>query len=127
LGDHRRAFAALRNSYEIAEEHGYTRLQMSNMRILGFIDAVRFGSLEGRTRLIQAIQYAVDNAYVWDEISGKYLLAIVEQTRGEHEAARAALRDVLGLASAHGHRLYVQDSERALRELDAGHKIALSA
>jgi len=127
LGDHRRAFAALRNSYELATEHAYTRLQMANMRVLGFIDAVRFSSAEGRTRLLQAIQFAVDNGYMPDVISGKYLLAIVEQKRGDLDAARAALREVQSSAATHGDRKYAQDSERALRELDAGTPIVFSA
>jgi tetratricopeptide (TPR) repeat protein len=127
MGDHRRAFAALRRRYEIAAEHGYTRLQMSNMRILGFIDATRFNSAEGRARLLQAIDYAVEHDYVWDVIPGKYLLAIVEQGRGDVDAARAALREVLNLAVQHGHRKYTIDSEIALRELDAGTPIALPA
>ncbi|MET0385728.1 MAG: protein kinase [Polyangiales bacterium] len=127
LGDYRRAFAALRNSYEIASEHGYTRLQMSTMCILGFIDATRFDSVEGRGRLLQAIDYAVANEYVWDVISGKYLLAIVEQGRGESESARAALREVLSLAAQHGHRKYTIDSETALRELDDNTPIKLPA
>jgi eukaryotic-like serine/threonine-protein kinase len=127
LGDHRRAFAALRNSYEISAEHGYTRLQMSNMRILGFIDATRFNSAEGRMRLLQAIKYAVEHEYVWDVIPGKYLLAIVEQARGDTENARGALREALSLAAQHGHRKYIKDSELALKELDAGASIALPA
>ncbi|HET8933815.1 MAG TPA: hypothetical protein VFN67_10260, partial [Polyangiales bacterium] len=125
MADHRRAFAALRRSYEIAAEHGYTRLQMSNMRILGFIDATRFSSAEGRSRLLQAIEYAVEHEYVWDVIPGKYLLAIVEQARGDVAGARAALREVLTLAAQHGHRKYIQDSESALRELEAGVSITL--
>jgi len=97
------------------------------MRILGFIDATRFNSAEGRARLLQAIDYAVEHDYVWDIIPGRYLLAIVEQGRGDAEGARAALREVLNLAVQHGHRKYTIDSEIALRELDAGTPIALPA
>jgi serine/threonine protein kinase/tetratricopeptide (TPR) repeat protein len=119
MGDYRRAFAALRSSYEIASEHGYTRLQMSNMRVLGFIDATRFGSAEGRSRLLQAIDYAVDQAFVWDIIQGKHLLAIIDQARGDVEGARKLLREVLNLAVQHGHRKYTEDTEQALRQLEA--------
>jgi tetratricopeptide (TPR) repeat protein len=125
LGDYRRAFAALRSSYELASEHGYTRLQMSNMRILGFIDATRFNSAEGRSRLIQAIDYATEHEYVWDIIQGKYLLAVVDQAQGEGDGARAALREVLSLAIQHGHRKYTEDAEHALRELEAGVPVTL--
>jgi tetratricopeptide (TPR) repeat protein len=125
LGDHRRAFAALRNSYEVASESGFTRLQMSNMRALGFIDATRFGSAEGRARVLQAIEYAEKHDFVWDVIQGKYFLAIIDQQRGEPEEARARLREVLNLAAQHGHRNYTEDAESALRQLDNGAAIAL--
>jgi eukaryotic-like serine/threonine-protein kinase len=126
LGDYRRAFAALRSSYELASEHGYTRLQMANMRILGFIDATRFGSTEGRARLSQAIDYAVEHAYVWDIIQGRYLLAIVDQSRNDVDAARSTLREVLNLAAQHGHRKYTEDAEQALRQIEAGTPITLT-
>ncbi|MFI5305742.1 MAG: protein kinase [Polyangiales bacterium] len=119
LGDHRRAFAALRNSYEVAVENGYARLQMSNLRALGFIDATRFGSSEGRARVLQAIEYAEKHDFVWDVIQGKFFLAIVEQKRGDLESARARLREVLNLAAQHGHRNYIEDAESALRQIDA--------
>lgn len=125
VGDYRRAFAALRSSYETASEHGFSRLQISNMRVLGFIDATRFSSAEGRSRLLQAIDYATTHAYVWDVIQGKYLLAIVDQARGDLDTARSTLRDVLNLAAQHGHRKYTEDSEQALRQLEAGVAITL--
>jgi serine/threonine protein kinase/tetratricopeptide (TPR) repeat protein len=125
LGDHRRAFAALRSSYEVAIENGYARLQMSNIRALGFIDATRFGSSEGRARVLQAIDYAEKHDFVWDVIQGKYFLAIIEQKRGDIEAARSRLREVLNLAAQHGHRNYIEDAESALRRIDAGQGIDL--
>ena len=126
LGDHRRAFAALRNSYETAVENGYMRLQMSNIRALGFIDATRFGSAEGRARVLSAIEYAEKHDFVWDVIQGKYFLAVIEQRRADIEAARGRLREVLNLAAQHGHRNYIEDAENALRQLDAGEAIDLS-
>ncbi|HET6334373.1 MAG TPA: AAA family ATPase, partial [Polyangiales bacterium] len=125
LGDYRRAFAALRSSYETATEHGFTRLQMSNMRNLGFIDATRFNSIEGRARLLQAIDYAVEHDYVWDIIQGRYLQAIVDQSTGDPEGARVALRECLNLAVQHGHRKYTEDSEQALRQLEENVPVAL--
>jgi tetratricopeptide (TPR) repeat protein len=125
LGDHRRAFAALRNSYETAVENGYMRLQMSNIRALGFIDATRFGSAEGRARVVQAIEYAENHDFVWDVIQGKFFLAVIEQKRGDTEAARGRLREVLNLAAQHGHRNYIEDAENALRQLDGGESIDL--
>jgi serine/threonine protein kinase/tetratricopeptide (TPR) repeat protein len=125
LGDHRRAFAALRTSYEVAVENGYARLQMSNIRALGFIDATRFGSAEGRARVIQAIDYAQRHEFVWDLIQGKFFLAVIEHKRGDDEVARARLREVLALAAEHGHRNYIEDAENALSQIDAGQPIDL--
>ncbi len=125
LGDHRRAFAALRSSYEVAVENGYVRLQMSNIRALGFIDATRFGSSEGRARVLQAIEYAEKHDFVWDVIQGKFFLAVIEQKRDDAEDARARLREVLNLAAQHGHRNYIEDAEGALRQIDAGETIDL--
>jgi tetratricopeptide (TPR) repeat protein len=125
LGDHRRAFAALRQSYEVAVENGYTRLQMSSLSALGFIDATRFSSTEGRARVLQAVEYAEKNDFVWDVIQGKFYLAIIEQQRGSLEIARARLREVLDLAAEHGHRNYIGDAEDALLRLERREAIAL--
>jgi eukaryotic-like serine/threonine-protein kinase len=125
LGDHRRAFAALRSSYEAAVENGYARLQMSNLQALGFIDATRFGSSEGRARVLQAIEYAERHDFVWDLIQGKYLLAVIENKRGDNDAARARLREVLNLAAQHGHRNSIDDAENGLRLLDEGATLEL--
>jgi serine/threonine protein kinase/tetratricopeptide (TPR) repeat protein len=125
LGDHRRAFAALRSSYEVAVENGYARLQMSNIRALGFIDATRFNSAEGRARVQQAIEYAEKHDFVWDVIQGKFFLAVIEQKRGEAGAARSCLREVLDMAAQHGHRNYIEDAETALRQLEINNPIDL--
>jgi serine/threonine protein kinase/tetratricopeptide (TPR) repeat protein len=125
LGDHRRAFAALRSSYETAVENGYARLQMSNIRALGFIDATRFNSTEGRARVQQAIDYAEKHEFVWDVIQGKFFLAVIEQKRGEAGAARLCLREVLDMAAQHGHRNYIEDAETALRRLEVNEPIEL--
>jgi tetratricopeptide (TPR) repeat protein len=125
LGDHRRAFAALRSSYESAVENGYARLQMSNLRDLGFIDATRFGSSEGRARVLSAIDYAEKHDFVWDLIQGKFLLAVIDNKRGDNESARAALREVLDLSVEHGHRNSIEDAETGLRVLEAGEALDL--
>lgn len=125
LGDHRRAFAALRQSYEVAVENGFVRLQMSSLSALGFIDATRFSSSEGRARVLQAVEYAEKNEFVWDVIQGKFYLAIIEQQRGSLEVARARLREVLDLAAQHGHRNYIEDAEDALLRLERREAIAL--
>jgi len=125
LADHRRAFAALRSSYEVAADRGYTRLQMSNMRVLGYIDATRFQSDEGRARVQAAGQYAADHDFVWDLMQAKFMLAIIDQARGSTDDARSMLREVQTLAAQHGHRNYIEDAEAALTALDAGEQLQL--
>ncbi|MBX3270026.1 MAG: protein kinase [Sandaracinaceae bacterium] len=125
LGDYKRAFGSLRYSYEVARDHGFEKLQWANMRVLGFIDATRFGSKEGRAHVAQANDYAERHGYVWDLIQGRYYLAIIDQGRGEIETARSALREILRLAADHGHTDYVKATEKALEALEAGSTIQL--
>ena len=125
LGDYKRAFASLRYSYEMARDHGFEKLQWSNMRVLGFIDATRFGSREGRGHVAQANEYAMMRGYVWDLIQGRYYLAIIDQGRGDVDAARIALREILRLAADHGHTDYVRAAEKALDALESGSTIQL--
>ncbi len=124
-GDDKKAFSSLRMGYEVATEHGFARLAMLNVCLLGFLDAMRFGSEQGKARMVQAVQYAEARGYTWDLIGEKYLLAIVEQKLGRPEAALAALRDVIGLAERHGHVRIRDDAEQGLRAVAAGRPIAL--
>lgn len=125
LGDYKKAFASLRYSYEMARDHGWEPLQWANMRVLGFIDATRFGSEEGREHVRQSNAFAEKHGLVWDLIQGRYYLAIIDQQRGDEDAARAGLREILRLAAEHGHSDYVRAVERALRALDSGSTIQL--
>jgi eukaryotic-like serine/threonine-protein kinase len=121
----KRAFAALRLSNEVSSEHGFTRLQWRNVCLLGFLDAMRFDSEQGRARMQQAIEHAHDRNYVLDLIDEKYLLAMVEQKRGETDRARALLREVVQLAEPHGHARPHADAARALTAIADGAPIAL--
>lgn len=125
LGDYKKAFASLRYSYEMARDHGWETLQWANMRVLGFIDATRFGSREGREHVVQSNDFAESRGLVWDLIQGRYYLAIIDQQRGDDDGARAALREILRLAADHGHSDYVRAAEKALRALDSGSTIQL--
>lgn len=125
MGDYKRAFASLRYSFEVARDSGFKKLEWGNMRVLGFIDATRFGSKEGRAHVAEANAYAEEHGFVWDLIQGRYYLAIIDQGRGDEESARRALREALRLAADHGHSDYVAFSEKALRALDQGSTIQL--
>jgi serine/threonine protein kinase/tetratricopeptide (TPR) repeat protein len=125
MGEYKRAFASLRYSYELTRDHGYETLMMGNMRSLGFIDAMRFGSEEGRQHIVDANDFADARGLVWDLIQGRYYLAMVDQAQAAYEDARAALREVLRLAAEHGHANYVAAAERALQALDNGQLIPM--
>jgi tetratricopeptide (TPR) repeat protein len=125
LGDYKRAFAFLRYSYELAREHGFTKVEMLNVRVLGFIDAIRFRSEEGRERIRRAVEYAEEHGYVWDTIQAKYMLAVADYAHGRVESAREGFRDVLRTAAGVGNRRFEEDAEAALRALDAGLPVPL--
>ncbi len=126
VGDAKRAFASLHFSFEVARAAGFVKLQMNNLLVLGFIDAQRFGSEDGRQRVLEAIDYAQANAYVWDQLQGKYMLAIIDQQGQRPEDARRWLSEVLRTAAENGHVRYVQDAQQALAALDRGEPIPLA-
>jgi eukaryotic-like serine/threonine-protein kinase len=123
--EEKRAFAALRLSYDAATEHGFARLQWRNVCLLGFLDALRFDSDQGYARMGQAVAYAEERGYVFDLIIEKYLLAMVAQKRQQVDRARELLHAVIELAEPHGHVTRCEDAEIALRALEAGTPIAL--
>ncbi len=125
MGDYKRAFANLRYSYELAREHGFARIEAMDLRVLGFIDAVRFNSLEGRRRIAEAAEYAASNGYVWDQVQSLYLLGIADAALGDPTAARKALREAMRLASEHGDTRYRDDAEAALRAIEAGEPVSM--
>ncbi|MEM9074364.1 MAG: protein kinase [Myxococcota bacterium] len=119
-GDYKRAFAMLRYSYDVAKDHGFVKLQYGNLRVLGFIDAVKLGSPEGRSKILEAYIYAQRQGYVWDVVQARYMLAIVDITQGETVDGRRGLREVLQLAAENGMSHYERAAEEALAALDAG-------
>ena len=120
LGDFKRAFAMLRYSHDVAREHGYVKMQYNNMRVLGFIDATKLGSAQGRDRIVDALKYAEENGFVWDIIQGRYMLAFVDHAQGQVEEARRAFEGVCQLASEYGQRHYEKAAEEALLAIEAG-------
>ncbi|MBX3250257.1 MAG: protein kinase [Myxococcales bacterium] len=120
LGDYKRAFAMLRYSYDVARDHGYVKLQYSNLRVLGFIDATKLGSAEGRDRVAEAARFAEENGYLWDLVQARYMLAVVDHAQGRAEEASQALRDVLQLAADSGMQHYARAAEEALAAIEAG-------
>jgi hypothetical protein len=83
---------------------------------LAFLDGVA-GDAGAEVTLRQGIAYAEANAFVWDSINGRLLLAWMFQRRGAHAAARAEIDALLPIAKAAGNHLVIEDCEFALREL----------
>jgi serine/threonine protein kinase/tetratricopeptide (TPR) repeat protein len=127
VGDYKRAFAQLRYSYELSREHGFTKIEYNNLRVLGFIDAVRFRSPEGRERIAQAMRHAEENAYVWDQIQSRYLLALADYALGRIDDARRGLRETMRLSAEHGDTRYHDDAVQTLRAIDEGQEVKLPA
>lgn len=125
LGDYKRAFALLRYSHDVAREHGFTKLQYNNMRVLGFIDAVKLKSPEGRDRIIEALEHAIEQNYVWDIIQGRHMLAIVDHVEGRIDEAKRGFAEVLQLSSENGQRHYQSAAEQALQAIQEGRPVPL--
>ncbi len=125
LNDFKRAFSSLRYSYEIARDHGIEHVQYANLRVLGYIDAMRFASTDGRQHILEAIAYSDRKNAIWEGVQGRVMLAVVDQTQGAIDDARNGLRDALRLAVDHGYGTYADQIQRALASLEAGQPISL--
>jgi predicted TPR repeat methyltransferase len=124
-GEDKKAFTAYKTSYDVATEHGFARLQWLNVCLLGFLDAMRFESTQGRSRMLSAVRYAEERGYVYDIIVEKYVLAMVEQKLADVDAARVLLREVIALSDHHGHARIGDSAEKALHAVEANQAIAL--
>src|SRR5690606_25725892 len=100
--EYKRAFAMLRYSHDLARDHGIDRLRYANIRALGFIDAIKLGSSEGRARILDALDYAQEHGLLWDEVQARHMLAIVDAHLGDVDAAKTGLRELLRLAVEFG-------------------------
>ncbi|MDP3274279.1 MAG: protein kinase [Deltaproteobacteria bacterium] len=117
LGDYRKAYTNLRLSQDVSVEHGYLKLLHVNDTVLAFVDAIGFGSEEGRARIESALEFAQQNGYKWDALHAHFLLGVLAQDRGDVERARQDLRDALALAQELNNHLYIEDCQRLLREV----------
>ena len=126
LGDFKRAFAMLRYSYDLTREHGFLKLQYNNLRVLGYIDAVKLKSPQGRERVVEALAYADEHDFVWDTIQSAHMLALVDCSLGDQERARVGFQRVLRLANDHGHAHYAAAAETALEAMDAGRPVPMA-
>ncbi len=125
VGDFKRAFSSLRYSYDVARENGIEHVQYANLRVLGYIDAIRFASDEGRQHVVDAIAYADRRHAVWESLQGRVMLASIDHAWGALEQAREGLREALRLAVDFGYGPYAEQIHESLAALERGEAIPL--
>ncbi len=120
MGRTRRGFPLLRRSYELCQERGYERLRHLNLRVLGFLDAWRFGRGEGERLVEQALRYAEEHGYTWDAIQACHMLALLDLAARRPESAVRRFERVMRDSEEYGNNHYAEEAAAALRELRAG-------
>ncbi len=123
--DFKRAFAMLRYSYDVAKDNGFVKLQYGNLRVLGFIDAIKLGSEEGRERVREAYEFARRHGYVWDVVQAQHMMGIIDHQLGKHDDAKRRFREVLQLSAQYGMSHYEQTAAEALEAIEAGKPVPL--
>ncbi len=125
VGDFREAFPYLRQAHDIAAERKLGRVQFSVLALLGVIDALRFNSLEGRQRIVEACAYASEHGHYSDLVQAAFLLAYVDHAQGRWTDAVGAFREVIRLAAEYGHLTYARVAEQALEDMAAGRPVRI--
>ncbi len=125
VGDFRQAFAYLRQAHDIAAERKLSRIQLSILALLGVIDALRFGSAEGRQRIVEACAYATEHGHYSDLVQSAFLLAYVDHAQGRWSDAVAEFRELMRLAAEYGHLTYARVAEQALEDIAAGRPVRI--
>ena len=126
LDRRKQAYAFLRYSYGLCKERGFEKIEMTNVRDLGFIDATEFRSADGLEQIEAASSFAEERGYTGDQLEALYVLAIAHNRLGYPDDAQAALRNVVKLASQYGDVQRIAEAEGALRMLDASSTAVLS-
>jgi len=115
LGDLPRAYAALRESLELARASGYERLVALNEIHLAHVDSLRGIDTDAA---LEALVSEADARGVWtDALEGRSLLALSLVRRGESERARQLFDAVLVRAEELGNKLVADDAREALASL----------
>ena len=118
IGDHPRAYGALKQSLAACDEHGFDRLGNQARMALGFLDALA-GDKEAERALTHGIAYAEANAYSWDTLSGRRLLIELYVRSASLQHAEKEIAKQRSLAQETGGRMFAEDADEALRALTA--------
>jgi serine/threonine protein kinase/tetratricopeptide (TPR) repeat protein len=126
MDDAPRAYAAIRESLALCQEHGYERFANYNRMVLALLDGLQ-GSADAEKLLSQGIAYAESKSFTWEVLGGSVLLARWLHRRGRLDDARAEYKRARGLAVQAGIRRVVEDCDAMLRKLDGAHAELSSA
>jgi tetratricopeptide (TPR) repeat protein len=126
IGDMPRAYGAFRQSLALCEERGYERMANYNRMFLAYLDGLQ-GGLEAEKLLRQGLAYAEAKHFMWDVTGGSLLLAKLLWRAGHLDAAREEYERTRALATATGHRVVIDDCDRALESLAASPGFNLAA
>jgi len=121
-----RAYGAFRQSLALCEERGYERMANYNRMFLAYLDGLQ-GSVEADKLLRVGLAYAESKHFMWDVTGGRLLLAKLLRHDGRLEAAREEYERTRALATATGHRIVIDDCDRALEKLAAAPGVTLAA
>ena len=120
LGDAPRAYASFQQSLSIFDDLGQERMVAQNRGYLAYLDALQGSEVDEKAQktLKEAIGYAAVHGYSWDEVNGRYLLALLYERAGDIAAAKQELARTRELADGIGFGLVVRDCDAALARLD---------
>lgn len=118
LEEYPRAYGAIRQSLDLAQEGGFERLVHHDRMFLAFLDGIA-GDPRAEERLVAGIEYAEDHDYTWDALNGRALLATLLRRRGEVSRAREEFEIALEEAQNSGNRLLADDCAQALASMPA--------
>ena len=121
-GDFGRAYMTLQRSYDLSRRHGFARLEMANLSVLGYIDSVRGTSETGRQKIGIAADFAADHGYVWDHAQARLMLAHADFHRGDKREAERGFANVVRMAEEIGNRRYAEDAQSALEAVREGRR-----
>ncbi len=117
LDDYARAYGAFKQSMALCDEAAFDRLSNHNRMFLAYLDALR-GDEEARAQLLQGIAHAESHDFMWDVLSGRWLLAKLHVFNEDRDAARAEYDKLRLLSRNVGNRLIEGDCDEALARLN---------
>jgi tetratricopeptide (TPR) repeat protein len=115
-GELARAYGAVRQAIEIAEDTGFERLANGARMLLALLDGLQ-GMPDAEKLLAQGVAFAEGRFFLSDALSGRMWLARLLRERGRLGQAAAEYDKALSLAARTGRSSVARECEKALRGL----------